>query len=226
MYTMNKLIYVVEDEQSIVELYQYALTNAGFSAQCFESGEAFFPALKNGTPDLILLDIMLEGMDGYEILRRLKCDPKTAAIPVIMVSAKGDELSKVKGLDLGADGYLGKPFGVLELVSRIKANLRKTAKPKTVSHGDITVDDSKHEITVGGQKVEATKKLYDLLRLFVSRAGSVIERDELLDLVWGTDYFGETRTLDIHITELRKKLSECNSVCEIATIRGVGYLLR
>ena len=167
---------------------------------------------------------MLEGLDGYEILKRLRLDSACADIPVIMVSAKGEEVDKVKGLNLGADDYLSKPFGVLELVARINAKLRTAKKPvNKLVYKDIVIDDDKHEARVNGEKLTLTLKEYELLKLLVSSSEKVLERDYILDSVWGENY-GETRTLDIHIGELRKLLNA--SQAEIATIRGVGYVLK
>ena len=222
----KKLIYAVDDEQSIREVYNYALTGAGFSVECFSCGTELFEALGRVLPSLIILDIMLEGMDGYAILEKLRSNVKTENIPVIMVSAKTEEIDKVKGLNLGADDYLSKPFGVLELVARINAKLRKanaTAVSAIIRYKDIEVDDEKRVITINGEIAKLTLKQYELLKLFVMNAEKVMQRDKLLDAVWGEDY-GETRTLDIHIGDLRKVLS--SSQAELETVRGVGYILK
>lgn len=219
----KKIIYCVDDESSIRELYQFALTGAGFSVSCFEGGEEMFAEVKNRIPDLFILDIMLDGADGYEILRRLRENVETREIPVIMVSAKDTEIDKVKGLNLGADDYLSKPFGVLELVARINAKLRKKDSRRKTTYKDITIDDETHTVTVNGQQCAATVKQYRLLKLLVSNAGKVLRRDDLLDSVWGENY-GETRTLDIHIADLRRILAP--SEAEIVTVRGVGYTLK
>lgn len=222
----KKLIYAVDDEQPIREVYNYALSGAGFNVECFSCGAELFETLEKNLPSLIILDIMLEGMDGYAILEKLRENAKTENIPVIMVSAKTEEIDKVKGLNLGADDYLSKPFGVLELVARINAKLRKTSKPVTsaiISYKDVEIDDEKHTVTVGGESPKLTLKQYELLKLFVMNAEKVMQRDKLLDAVWGEDY-GETRTLDIHIGDLRKVLS--SSSAEIETVRGVGYILK
>ena len=220
----TKLIYAVDDEKSIREVYSYALKSAGFNEQCFSCFSELATAIDNKKPDLILLDIMLDGEDGYEILKILRNRTDTADIPVIMVSAKTTEIDKVKGLDLGADDYISKPFGIMELLARIKAKLR-TAKPKnmTLKYKDIVINDDKHEISVNGEFVTLTLKQYDLLKLLVQNAEKVMLRDELLDSVWGENY-GETRTLDIHIGDLRKILK--NSTAEISTVRGLGYTLK
>ena len=215
------LIYAVDDETSIREVYRYALISAGFTPECFSCGEELFIALEKSLPRLIILDIMLDGEDGYELLSRLKASPKTANIPVIMVSAKSTEIDKVRGLDLGADDYISKPFGVLELIARIKANLRKTVPVASViSYKGIVINDDERTVTVNGEVKELTLKQYELLKLLVSEPQKVLQRDYLLDKVWGENY-GETRTLDIHIVSLRKIIAD--SGAEIATVRGVGY---
>ncbi|MDD7214282.1 MAG: response regulator [Clostridia bacterium] len=220
----DKLIYAVDDEESIREVYRFALSGAGFEPRCFSCWEELSAALKSELPRLIILDIMLDGADGYEILKKLRDNANTADIPVIMVSAKNTEIDKVKGLNLGADDYLAKPFGVLELVARINAKLRSAkTRPVVYEYKDIVIDDNTHTVTVGGKNEKLTLKQYELLKLLVINAQKVMRRDELLDAVWGVDY-GETRTLDIHIGDLRKILSA--SAAELSTIRGVGYLLK
>lgn len=215
------LIYAVDDETSIREVYRYALVSAGFTPECFSCGDELFIALEKSLPRLIILDIMLDGEDGYEILSRLKASPKTANIPVIMVSAKSTEIDKVRGLDLGADDYISKPFGVLELIARIKANLRKAVHVASViSYKGIVINDDERIVTVNGEVKELTLKQYELLKLLVSEPQKVLQRDYLLDKVWGENY-GETRTLDIHVGALRKIIAD--SGAKIATIRGVGY---
>ena len=214
----KKLIYAVDDEQPIREVYNYALSGAGFNVECFSCGAELFETLEKNLPSLIILDIMLEGMDGYAILEKLRENAKTENIPVIMVSAKTEEIDKVKGLNLGADDYLSKPFGVLELVARINAKLRKTNKS-----AESAIIGYKDVITVNRETPKLTLKQYELLKLFVMNAEKVMQRDKLLDAVWGEDY-GETRTLDIHIGDLRKVLS--SSSAEIETVRGVGYILK
>lgn len=215
------LIYAVDDETSIREVYRYALISAGFTPQCFSCGEELFIAIEKSLPRLIILDIMLDGEDGYEILSRLKASPKTANVPVIMVSAKTTEIDKVRGLDLGADDYISKPFGVLELIARIKAKLRKTTPvANVISYKGITINDDERTVTINGKIKELTLKQYELLKLFVSEPQKVLPRDDILDKVWGENY-GETRTLDIHVGTLRKIIAD--SGAKIATIRGVGY---
>lgn len=215
------LIYAVDDETSIREVYRYALISAGFTPECFSCGEELFIAIEKSLPRLIILDIMLDGEDGYEILSRLKASPKTANVPVIMVSAKTTEIDKVRGLDLGADDYISKPFGVLELIARIKAKLRKsTPVANVISYKGITINDDERTVTINGKVKELTLKQYELLKLFVSEPQKVLPRDDILDKVWGENY-GETRTLDIHVGTLRKIIAD--SGAKIATIRGVGY---
>jgi len=222
----KQTVYAVEDEAALRELYMYTLENE-YDCVCFGDGESLFDALSARVPDLILLDIMLPGDDGFTILSRLKNGGMTAHIPVIMVSAKGEEISKVRGLNMGADDYIAKPFGVLEFIARVKANLRKNAAAVEdgASYRDINVDSSKRRITVNGINVQTTLKEYNLLRLLCVNAEKVMERDRIFIDVWGNDYIGETRTLDIHIMELRKKLSAAGSEAAIQTVRGVGYML-
>lgn len=218
----KRLIYAVDDEQSIREVYSYALKNAGFDIECFQNGEDFLVALSAKKCDLAILDIMLDGLDGYTILKAMKSNTRTNGIPVIMVSAKSDEIDKVRGLDLGADDYLAKPFGVLELVARINAKLRKSQK-SAIAYKDIFIDDSTHSVTVAGKEKKTTLKQYELLKLLVQNSQTVLSRNTLLDVVWGENY-GETRTLDIHIADLRKLLVE--STAKLETVRGVGYVLK
>ena len=222
----SKLIYAVDDEENIRELYSCALSGAGFSVKTFEDGKSLFSALKLTIPALIMLDIMLDGADGYEILAKLKDEERTKNIPVIMVSAKGEEISKVKGLNLGADDYIGKPFGVLELIARVNAVLRRTSveAQKSLRFKDVEIDEEKHEVRINGAKKELTLKEYNLLKLLVSKAETVVKREEIFSKVWGEDFFGETRTLDIHVASLRKILE--GSSAEISTVRGVGYIIK
>jgi len=220
-----QIIYVVEDDPAIQELYSYTLEN-DFSCHVFKDGRSFFNAIKSNKPALVLLDIMLPDSDGFSILSQLKSEKVTADIPVIMVSAKDNEVSKVKGLNMGADDYITKPFSVLELVARVKANLRKNAKPSDIiTFKDINVDLLKHQIYINGSLIQATLKEYTLLNLLCANAERVLERNVIFSEVWGDNFVGETRTLDIHIKELRRKLIEAGSSAEIKTIRGVGYIL-
>ena len=203
----------------------YALENE-FDCRCFGDGDAFFSVVNNETPDLVLLDIMLPGDDGFEILKRLK-KGNTAHIPVIMVSAKGEEISKVRGLNAGADDYISKPFGVLELVARIKANLRKrgVAATEKIVYRDIKIDCLKRRVTVNGAEIQTTLKEYELFVMFCHNAETVQTREAIFNAVWGESFMGESRTLDIHVSELRKKLSEAGGAAVIQTVRGVGYML-
>jgi two-component system alkaline phosphatase synthesis response regulator PhoP len=223
---MKKVIYVVEDESALQTLYTYSLETE-FDCLCFSDGNTFFEAVRDKKPDLVLLDVMLPDNDGFEILSQLKSERTTVGIPVIMVSAKSEEITKVKGLNMGADDYMTKPFGVLELVARIKANLRKNTKPaaESVIFKDVTIDPGKHQIIANGNQVQVTLKEYNLLRLLCENAENVLEREVIFAEVWGGSFYGETRTLDIHIKELRRKLTDSGSEAVIETIRGVGYML-
>ncbi len=217
------IVFCVDDEESIRDVYEYSLER-DFSVQCFPDAKAFFDTLENKKPDIVILDVMLEGKSGYEILSFLKEKTDYKNIPVIMVSAKGLEIDKVKGLNSGADDYISKPFGVLELIARIKANLRKVSpKSEIICFKDLKIDEPKHTASVKGEALELTVKEYDLLKLLVKKADTVVLRDALLDEVWGENY-GETRTLDIHIAKLRKALNFSDA--EIETVRGVGYILK
>ena len=218
------MIYCVEDDISIRELMLYTLRATGYEAEGFESGEALFAALCSATPQLITLDVMLPGMDGIEILKRLRSSGATERIPVIMASAKGAEYDRVLGLDLGADDYLAKPFSMMEMVSRIRAVLRRTAPQETVRPlrlGFIEMAPDSHTVRVRGSRVELTLKEFELLKLFLKHPGRVYSRDQLLEKIWGSDYLGETRTVDVHIGTLRTKLGDCGDY--IRTVRGVGY---
>ncbi|MEE1333785.1 MAG: response regulator transcription factor, partial [Erysipelotrichaceae bacterium] len=202
------MIYCVEDDASIREIEIYTLKSTGFAAKGFETAADFFAALRNEKPDLILLDIMLPDEDGTQVLKKLKKDPVTRDIPVIMASAKGTEYDKVQGLDTGADDYLAKPFGMMEMVSRIRAVLRRvnSSSEQVVENSGIRMDASRHEVLVDGEPVVLTLKEYDLLYLLLSHPGIVYTRDQLLNHIWGTEYDGETRTVDVHVRTLRQKL--------------------
>lgn len=217
------MIYCVEDESAIRDLMVYTLKVSGFEAQGFEDGVEFWSAMKAQKPELIILDVMLPGEDGLTILKRLRASPVTAGIPVIMATAKGSEYDKVIALDGGADDYLAKPFGMMEMVSRIKAVLRRTApkQAKVISYGGITLDEGKHTVTVNKTPVSLTLKEYEILKLLMENPGRVFTREVLLSDVWGIDYTGETRTVDVHIGTLRTKLAEAGDLIE--TVRGVGY---
>ena len=217
------MIYCVEDESAIRDLMVYTLKASGFEAQGFGDSVGFWSAMKAQKPELILLDVMLPGEDGLTVLKRLRSSPVTSDIPVIMATAKGSEYDKVIGLDGGADDYLAKPFGMMEMVSRIKAVLRRTApkQAKVISYGGITLDESRHLVTVNGAPVSLTLKEYEILKLLMDSPGQVFTREILLSDVWGMDFTGETRTVDVHIGTLRTKLAEAGDMIE--TVRGVGY---
>lgn len=218
------MIYCVEDDRGIRELVVYTLKNSGFSAEGFESGKELFSALNRAIPELILLDIMLPGEDGIEILKRLRADSKTRKIPVIMLTARSTEYDKVIGLDSGADDYITKPFGMMELISRIKTVLRRAGsagEPEEYSFKDIKINTRMHSVAVGGIYVELTLKEFELLRLLMKNIGTVLTRDMLLENIWGYDFDGETRTVDVHIRTLRQKLGSGGDMIE--TVRGVGY---
>lgn len=220
------MIFCVEDDSNIRELVVYTLETTGFQAQGFEDGASFMKALAFDTPELILLDIMLPGEDGLALLKKLKSSSKTKNIPVIMVTAKGSEYDKVVGLDAGADDYVSKPFGMMELISRIKAVLRRTGdgqKQGVVKHGPIALDLEKHIVTVNGGLVTLTLKEFELLERLAKKPGIVVTRDTLLSEIWGYDFDGETRTIDVHVRSLRQKLGSAGDMIE--TVRGIGYKL-
>ena len=220
------MIYCVEDDDSIRELMVYALRASGFEAEGFVDGQSLFDALEKKMPDLVTLDVMLPGMDGVEILKKLRGSAVTERLPVIMASAKGTEYDKVMGLDLGADDYMVKPFSMMEMVSRIRAVLRRAApveKRVSLRLGKLEMDPDAHTVTSCGQRVELTYKEFELLRVFLRHPGRVYSRDQLLEKIWGADYVGETRTVDVHIGTLRTKLGDCGEY--IRTVRGVGYRL-
>ena len=222
------MIFCVEDEQNICELEVYTLQSVGMEAQGCGSGRELFALLEKQVPELIVLDIMLPDEDGVNILRRLRADKRYSNIPVIMATAKGSEFDKVKGLDSGADDYIAKPFGMLEMVARIKAVLRRCTAPRhdeddeeTIRIGRLEVKQMEHKVSVGGSEVVLTLKEYELLRKFLQHPGIVFSRDKLLNDIWGYEFSGETRTVDVHIRTLRQKLGEAGELIE--TIRGVGY---
>jgi two-component system alkaline phosphatase synthesis response regulator PhoP len=220
-------VYVVEDDENIREIVLYALKTAGFEARGFEGSGGFFAALDKAAPELVLLDIMLPGEDGFSILKRLRQLPQAKALPVIMLTAKSQEFDKVKGLDMGADDYVTKPFGVLELISRVNAVLRRAGgapeAPARLDHGGIEIDSSRREVFAGGGAVELTFKEYELLHYLMLNAGLVLTRDKIMRAVWDYSYEGESRTLDMHVRSLRKKLGP--SAALIKTVRNVGYKL-
>ncbi|MDD4691436.1 MAG: response regulator transcription factor [Eubacterium aggregans] len=218
------MIYIVEDDAGIRELVMYTLQNSGYRVCGFEQGDGLFSTLSDPFPELILLDIMLPGEDGIQILKKLRQDERTKAIPIIMLTAKSAEYDKVIGLDNGADDYVTKPFGMMELLSRIKAVLRRsTPQPESqiLSYKNILIDERAHQATVDGTPVDLTLKEYNLLNLLMHNIGTVLTRDMLLSKIWGYDFDGETRTVDVHIRTLRQKLGEEHPIIE--TVRGVGY---
>lgn len=219
------MIFCVDDDNTIREIEVYTLLQTGFEAKGFPDGEALFEALKTETPDLIVLDIMLPGKDGMEILKEIRSNPETERIPVIMATAKGTEIDKIQGLDKGADDYLVKPFGTMEMVSRIKAVLRRCKREETTSDtltiGNIMLKDNEHKVTVNGKRITLTLKEYELLKTFMLNPGIVFSRDKLLSLVWGVEHAVESRTVDMHIKTLRQKLGEEGK--HIETVIGVGY---
>ena len=220
------MIYCVEDDNSIRDLMIYTLTLAGFETKGFADSKSFWEGIKERQPELILLDIMLPGEDGISVLKKLRSNASTAAVPVIMATAKGSEYDRVIGLDLGADDYLCKPFGMMEMTSRIRAVLRRASyseKRSLLSYKAIIMDPARHAVTANGREISLTLKEYDLLKLFLENIGLVFTRDQLLSSVWDQDYSGETRTVDVHIGTLRTKLGESGE--SIRTVRGVGYRL-
>lgn len=220
------LIYIVEDDKNIQEIESYALGSAGYDVRCFDDGAAFSEAMKAVLPDLILLDIMLPGEDGLSILKRLRSDNETRNLPIIMVTAKSTEIDTVKGLDQGADDYITKPFGIMELMSRVKAILRRVKKDESedvLRYKNIVLDQDRRLCTLNGEKVELTFKEYELLKLFLNNTGIVLTRDSIMASVWGYDFTGESRTVDMHIKTLRKKLGAAGGM--IVTVRNVGYKL-
>lgn len=220
------MFYLVEDDENIREFVLYALNGQGYEAQGFDRPSQFFAALDRQKPELVLLDLMLPEEDGLSVLRRLRKDPATRDVPVIILSAKGTEFDKVLGLDNGADDYLPKPFGMMELLSRIRAVLRRSAgrrPPEEYAAGDLVVHPASRQTLVRGKEVLLTPKEFEILRLLISRPGHVLSRSQIQDQVWGIEYLGETRTVDVHIRTLRQKLGPCGD--RIETVRGVGYRL-
>lgn len=223
------MIFCVEDDDNIRELIVYTLETTGFKARGFEDGGGFLEALSRSIPELVLLDIMLPGEDGLELLQRLKATPKIRDIPVILVTAKGAEYDKVKGLDRGADDYITKPFGMMELIARIKAVLRRSQKETGQSKdmiivGALEMNVKKHEVKAAGKVISLTLKEYELLGKLMKNADMVMTRDCLLEEIWGYDFDGETRTVDVHVRTLRQKLGSFGDMIE--TVRGVGYRMR
>lgn len=221
------MIFCVEDDAGIRDLMIYTLNASGFRAVGFENAREFYAALADDTPELIMLDIMLPGEDGISILKRLKADARTADIPVIMATAKGNEYDKVIGLDLGADDYLAKPFGMMEMASRVRAVLRRSGraaeKQQLIRVGGLEMNLGEHIVTADGIRIQLTLKEFELLRTFMTNPGRAFTREQLLSSVWSEDFLGETRTVDVHVGTLRQKLGACGKY--IRTVRGVGYKL-
>lgn len=219
------LIYIVEDDESIREIETIALKNSNYIVSAFENAKEFYKKLEELVPDLILLDVMLPDESGYDIVRKLRKRPATQDIPIIMVTAKTTEMDMIKGLDGGADDYIKKPFSIMELITRVKALLRRTAKeePKLLKLDDLVIDHERHVVTVNNEPVDLTYKEYELLRLLMSSQGIVMTREVIMRSVWDTDFEGETRTVDMHIKTLRHKLGDYGS--RIKTVRNVGYVI-
>ena len=218
------LIYIVEDDTDIRELETYALKNSGYEVQSFAESKSFFKACTTQIPQLVILDVMLPDFDGLSVLEKLRQDAVTKSVPVILVTAKGSEMDKVKGLDMGADDYITKPFSVLELISRVRAILRRCSvenKLDVITLGGIVFDDSKHTVTSDGEPCTLTYKEYELLKYLLKIKGMALTRENIILNVWGYDFEGESRTVDMHITTLRQKLGNCGNL--IKTVRNVGY---
>lgn len=220
------MIWCVEDDASIRDIEVYALSSAGFAARGFEDGSSFYAAItgEKEKPQLIVLDVMLPGIDGIELLRRIRANAALKQIPIVMATAKGSEYDRIQGLDLGADYYLTKPFGVMELISCVKAVLRRCGaedEKGTLNACGISMNTLEHTVSADGERITLTYKEYELLKLFLSHMGTAFAREQLMELIWGTDYMGETRTIDMHIRTLRQKLGKCGE--SIKTVRNVGY---
>lgn len=221
------MIWCVEDDPGIREIELYALKSTGFEARGFDNGASMLSAIEETLPDLIILDIMLPGDDGIEVLKELKSSPRTSDVPVIMATAKGMEYDKIQGLDLGADDYLVKPFGVMEMISRVRAVLRRYVKNDDINSvlrvGELELSPIEHKVTIDEHPIELTYKEFELLKLFLSNPGVAFTRDQLFSKIWGSDFCGESRTIDIHIGTLRQKLGDYGKI--IKTVRNVGYRL-
>lgn len=220
------LIYVVEDDNDILEIETFALKNSNYEVKGFSNAKDFYKAVEEKIPSLAVLDVMLPDEDGLQIVQKLRAMPKVCQVPIIMVTARTTEIDKVKGLDMGADDYLTKPFGVMELIARVKALLRRSGKQeekKLLELGELQMDDEKHAVYVNKKVCELTFKEYELLKMFLENVGIVLTRESIMNRIWGTDYSGETRTVDMHIKTLRQKLGEAGN--KIKTIRNVGYLM-
>ena len=218
------LIYIVEDDKNISEIESYALKNSGYLVDTFENAKTFWSRVQDRKPDLVLLDVMLPDSDGIEVLKKMRRNPDTRRVPVIMVTAKSSEIDKVKGLDNGADDYITKPFGIMALISRVKAILRRInqdEEEKQLVFQNITLDCEKRQVTLEGENCELTYKEFELLKLFLQNAGIVMTRETIMEKVWGIDFEGESRTLDMHIKTLRQKLGDAGK--HIKTVRNVGY---
>ena len=218
------VIYIVEDDKNISEIESYALKNSGYTVDSFENAKTFWNRVQDRKPDLVLLDVMLPDSDGIEVLKKMRRNPDTRRVPVIMVTAKSSEIDKVKVLDNGADDYITKPFGIMELISRVKAILRRInqdEEEKQLVFQNITLDCEKRQVTLDGANCELTYKEFELLKLFLQNAGIVMTRETIMEKVWGIDFEGESRTLDMHIKTLRQKLGDAGK--HIKTVRNVGY---
>lgn len=220
------LIYIVEDDQNIREIESFALKNSGYRVMDFECAKDFYKKIAEKVPQLILLDIMLPDEDGLDVVRKLRSMPETRKVPIILVTAKTTEIDKVKGLDIGADDYITKPFGVMELISRVKAVLRRSKgmdEDKVLALADLYIDNEKHMVYIKEEPCELTYKEYELLKLLLINTGIVMSRDIIMERIWGTDFEGESRTLDMHIKTLRQKLKDADIT--IKTVRNVGYIM-
>lgn len=224
---MEEKILVVDDEEHIRELIKFNLEKNGYGVQCAVDGNEALAYVKNHIPKLILLDLMLPGIDGYDVCKKIRADKNTSNIPIIMITAKGEEIDKILGLELGADDYITKPFSVRELIARVKAILRRVNSKdngKVYSFGNIFVDFQKHLVLKNGEEIDLTLKEFELLQILMENEGKVMTREILLDKIWGYEYIGETRTVDVHIRHLRKKVEEDDKNPRyIQTIRGIGY---
>lgn len=220
------LIYIVEDDNNILEIETFALKNSNYDVKGFSNAEAFYDAIEKKIPDLAVLDVMLPDEDGLQIVQKVRSMPKMTTLPIIMVTARTMEIDKVKGLDMGADDYLTKPFGVMELIARVKALLRRSGiqeEKKQLRLEEISMDDEKHAVYVKDKQCELTFKEYELLKMLLENVGIVLKRESIMSRIWGTDYVGETRTVDMHIKTLRQKLGEAGN--HIKTVRNVGYMM-
>ncbi|MBQ3164086.1 MAG: response regulator transcription factor [Lachnospiraceae bacterium] len=220
------LIYVVEDDNDILEIETFALKNSNYEVRGFSNAKDFYEAIEEKVPALVVLDVMLPDEDGLQIVQKVRSIPKLANLPIIMVTARTTEIDKVKGLDIGADDYLTKPFGVMELIARVKALLRRTGvqeDKKQLKLEEIIMDDEKHAVYVNEKQCELTYKEYEFLKMLLENVGIVLKRESIMSRIWGTDYMGETRTVDMHIKTLRQKLGEAGN--HIKTVRNVGYMI-